>query len=168
MNSTLQFYGYHVWSNDRIFSHLKELPKDIYTQEIQSVFPSISDVIVHIFLTDVTWFGVISGNSFEEIVENVSKMREKTNGKSMEEMEKMYSQLTEKYHAFFTAQEDLNRPMSVEHPQFGKLNTQLSELVQHVVNHGTYHRGNITAMLRQLGHKGASTDYVFYLYEQRQ
>ncbi|MFJ5762086.1 DinB family protein [Neobacillus sp. NPDC093182] len=168
MNSTLQFYGYHTWSNNRIFSHLKELPNDIYTQEIQSVFPSISDVIVHIFLTDVTWFGVISGDSFEEITENVTEMREKTNGKSMEEMEKMYTQLTKKYHAFFAAHEDLNCPMSVEHPHFGKLNTHLSELVQHVVNHGTYHRGNITAMLRQLGHKGASTDYVFYLYEQRQ
>ncbi|MEH7531611.1 DinB family protein, partial [Priestia megaterium] len=32
-------------------------------------------------------------------------------------------------------------------------------------NHGTYHRGNITAMLRQLGHPGVMTDYVLYLYE---
>nr|WP_263327046.1 DinB family protein [Neobacillus sp. Marseille-Q6967] len=168
MNSTLQIYGYHTWSNDRIFSHLKKLPNDIYTQEIQSVFPSISDVIVHIFLTDVTWFGVITGDSFEEIMENVTEMRKKTYGKSIEEMEKMYSELKKKYHSFFRTQGDSNHPMSVEHPHFGKLNTQLSELVQHVVNHGTYHRGNITAMLRQLGHKGASTDYVFYLYEQRQ
>jgi uncharacterized damage-inducible protein DinB len=38
--------------------------------------------------------------------------------------------------------------------------------MQHVVNHGTYHRGNITAMLRQLGSKGISTDFIFYLYEQ--
>jgi len=53
------------------------------------------------------------------------------------EKEKMYTQLTEKYQAFFTAQEDSDRPMSVEHPQFGKLNTQLSEIVQHVVDRGT-------------------------------
>ncbi len=55
--------------------------------------------------------------------------------------------------------------MRSEHPNFGRLETQLSELVQHVVNHGTYHRGNFTTMLRQLGHQGASTDYIFYLYE---
>ncbi|MFC0332820.1 DinB family protein [Paenibacillus sepulcri] len=29
-----------------------------------------------------------------------------------------------------------------------------------LVNHGTYHRGNITAILRQLGHPGTPTDYV--------
>ncbi|MEK3724277.1 DinB family protein [Paenibacillus sp. FSL H8-0034] len=51
--------------------------------------------------------------------------------------------------------------MSILHD---KLNVPLVELVQHVVNHGTYHRGNITAMLRQLGHKGVPTDYIFYLY----
>ncbi|WP_313897918.1 DinB family protein [Brevibacillus sp. FSL L8-0520] len=37
--------------------------------------------------------------------------------------------------------------------------------MQHVVNHGTYHRGNIAAMLRQQGYAGVPTDYVFYLYE---
>lgn len=34
-----------------------------------------------------------------------------------------------------------------------------------IVNHGTYHRGNLTVMLRQLGRSGVSTDYIFYLYE---
>ena len=36
--------------------------------------------------------------------------------------------------------------------------------LQHVVNHGTYHRGQITTMLRQLGATPVSTDLSrFYL-----
>jgi len=55
--------------------------------------------------------------------------------------------------------------MSIEHPKYGRLNTRFSEIVHHVVNHGTYHRGNIAAMLRQLGYSSIPTDFVFYLYE---
>jgi uncharacterized damage-inducible protein DinB len=44
------------------------------------------------------------------------------------------------------------------------MKTSVSELVPHVVNHGTYHRGNITAMLRQMGYASVSTDYGIYLY----
>ena len=36
----------------------------------------------------------------------------------------------------------------------------LWQLVQHVANHSTYHRGQVVGMLRQLGVKGVSTDLV--------
>lgn len=53
------------------------------------------------------------------------------------------------------------------HPKLGRLDTHFSELVQHVVNHGTYHRGNLTAMIRQQGYSSVSKDYVFYLSDNR-
>lgn len=55
-----------------------------------------------------------------------------------------------------------------EHPKYGSLNTRFSEILQHVVNHGTYHRGNVTAMLRQQGYAGFPTDYLFYLLNQQE
>lgn len=33
----------------------------------------------------------------------------------------------------------------------------------HVANHGTYHRGQIATLLRQLGRKAASTDYLRWI-----
>ena len=41
------------------------------------------------------------------------------------------------------------------------------QIVMHVVNHGTLHRGQIVGMLRQLGAKPPATDIVFYYYEQK-
>ena len=40
------------------------------------------------------------------------------------------------------------------------------QIVMHVVNHATLHRGQIFGMLRQLGVKPPTTDIVFYYYEQ--
>lgn len=38
----LQLFEYNRWANQQIFNRLKELPKDVYRQKIQSVFPSIA------------------------------------------------------------------------------------------------------------------------------
>jgi uncharacterized damage-inducible protein DinB len=40
------------------------------------------------------------------------------------------------------------------------------QIVMHVVNHATLHRGQIVGMLRQLGVQPPATDIVFYYYEQ--
>ena len=80
-------------------------------------------------------------------------------------MEVLYAELAERYIAFFNSQADMDMPIVTEHPTFGRLDTHLSELVQHVVNHGTYHRGNLTAMIRQQGYPSVMTDYIMYLYD---
>lgn len=161
----LQLYNYHLWANQRVFETLKKLPQDIYHKEIQSVFSSISEVLVHIYIADTIWLGVMSGDSFDEIEMTRNQLREKTKGKSLQEIETMFVHLSREFKEFFDRQVNLDQAVFPEHPNFGRLETNLFELVQHVVNHGTYHRGNVTAMLRQLGHPSVMTDYVLYLFE---
>jgi len=43
----------------------------------------------------------------------------------------------------------------------------LEELVQHSLNHATYHRGQVALLLRQLGQVPPSTDYHDFLAEAR-
>lgn len=161
----LELYDYHVWANKKFFQRLKELPRDIYDQEIQSVFSSISKALVHIYMADTVWLGVMQENSMEEIQDSIAIAQDKTKDKSLEEMEKLFQSLSEEYQKLLNNVSDLDKEISPVHPKFGRLDTQFSELVQHVVNHGTYHRGNLTAMIRQQGYSSVSNDYVFYLYD---
>ncbi|MGG0188463.1 DinB family protein [Bacillus rhizoplanae] len=160
----LQTYDYHVWANKRLFEHLKTLPTDVWSTEVQSVFPSISQTFVHMYITDTIWLHTLSDKTFDEVKASAIQLSEKIKGTSMEEMEQLFLNSSEDYQAFFAHQENLDKTVSPKHPQFGQLETNIFELIQHVVNHGTYHRGNITAMLRQLGYTGTPTDYIFYLY----
>jgi uncharacterized damage-inducible protein DinB len=159
-----QFY-YHQWANNRFFDHLTTLPDEVYNNEIQSVFSSVSEVIIHIYQVDALWLSVMSGDSFEETMTKIEQIQKRSADKSLDQMQQLYAELAEQYRTFFNKLGDLDCIISIEHPQYGKLETAVSELVQHVVNHGTYHRGNITAMLRQQGHSGVASDYIFYLYE---
>lgn len=162
---SLKLYDYHVWANPKIFDRLKELSKGIYEKEIQSVFPSISKVMAHIYVSDNIWLDFISGEKFDEVYASADQLREQMETKRIEEVETMFFDLSDRYKAFLDRQEDMETALVLETSFAGRLETRLSDLVQHVVNHGTYHRGNITAMLRQLGHPGVMTDYVLYLYE---
>jgi len=165
MQDALKFYHYHIWANQRVFDHLQKLPEGVDQQKVESVFPTISDVLAHMHNVDTMWFSVIRGDSFEKTLDLVKQLRRDNQAKSLSELKDCFEGIQARCLSFFEVQEDLNRIVTVEHPAFGKLTTSLSELIHHVANHGTYHRGNITAMLRQLGHEGVPTDYVIYLFE---
>ncbi|MGW9527663.1 DinB family protein [Paenibacillus terrae] len=160
----LQFYDFNVWANEQIFKRLKELPKDAYRQEIQSVFSSLSNVLAHVYLSDLGWIEVFSGKSMKHALTLAEQLKEQTESKGLEEMETMFLELSERFKSFLNQQENINKPLVIQNPSSGIMKTRVSEIVPHIVNHGTYHRGNITAMLRQMGYASVSTDYGLFLY----
>lgn len=164
MNKTLQLYEYHKWASRRVFTHIKELPEVVYGRKIKSVFSSVQEVLVHIYHVDGMWLSVMSRDSIQETKKVIERLEKKTKNQNPESMERLYQELYAEYQSFFDEQEDLDKLITIEHPNYGKIETPVSDLIKHVVNHGTYHRGNITAMLRQQGHPGVPTDYIFYLH----
>lgn len=160
----LKMYNYHVWANGVIIDRLKELPKEIYHKEIQSGFSSVSKVLSHIYLTDYAWFDIISGKSMNEAMAFMNQLREQVETKSIEEMEKIFLDLSERNKALLNSQEDIEKLIVVDNPYAGLLETSISESVLHVVTHGSYHRGNIATMLRQMGHTSVMQDFGLYLY----
>lgn len=160
----LQLYDYNEWANTQIFNRLKELPKDVYRQEVQSVFSSISHVLAHVYLSDLGWIEVFSGKSMNDSLMLQEQLKEETVSKGIEEMEAIFLKLSDRYKLFLNKMENSDKPLVIENPNGDLMETSVFEQVPHVVNHGTYHRGNITAMLRQMGYVSIPTDYGLYLY----
>ncbi len=161
----IQQYHYHKWANNRVFEHLKELPAEIYNQEIKSVFSSLQEVLIHMYQADGMWLSVMSGDDFSQTMKILKQQKEKSAGQPLEQMNRLYKEMNQSYEAFLHEHDDLDKPMKIQHPKYGELETPVTEMVKHIVNHGTYHRGNIAAMVRQQGHAGVSTDYIFFLYD---
>lgn len=159
----LEMYNYHAWANGVIIDRLNELPEHIYHKEIQSGFSSVSKVLSHIYLTDYAWFDIISGISMDEAMASSSELKEEVEKKSIEEMKKTFMDLYERNKALLSTV-DMEKIMVVDNPYAGSLETTISESVLHVVTHGSYHRGNIATMLRQMGHTSVMQDFGLYLY----
>lgn len=152
MNNHSLSIAYHKWATLKVVGHIQTLPKEIHKQEIISVFPSLFDTLLHMIEVDELWLSRIKNREISIIENNTIE------------------QLFENYVALLKEYEQLG------HDVFDQLVTYKSsegiahentcyEIIQHVVSHGTYHRGNISAMLRQLGNKTVSTDYIYFLRE---
>lgn len=164
MNKTIQLLEFNVWANDKVFEHLKTLPPEIYRKEVQSVFPSVSAVLIHMYQVDHVWLKAMKGEEFYDIVATLGQLTDELNAASLDEMEIRFKELSSLYASFIGGLKDTASKTTINHPHFGTLQTNYADLIQHVVNHGTYHRGHVSAILNQQGHKGASIDYIFYLY----
>jgi uncharacterized damage-inducible protein DinB len=149
---------YNNWANGRVCMHLKSLPDGLIYQQVQSVFPSVFDTLVHMYIVDTGWFEVLTTPDYQPSKERIDKLVETTKGCSLEEVETLLADIQAKFLAFVETH-DMNNTVF-----YWGMNFRYGDIVQNVVNHGTYHRGNITAMLRQLGHTGIQQDYSLYLY----
>jgi len=57
---------------------------------------------------------------------------------------------------------DLEKVISYTNSHGMDLENKVKEILFHLVNHATYHRGQLMAELREAGLDAVSTDYIFY------
>ncbi|MCT1401098.1 DinB family protein [Paenibacillus sp. p3-SID867] len=162
-----KLYDYHVWANDRLFAHLELLPKEAFHAEVTSVFPSVSQTFAHMYVSERLYMSVLAEVPNEDIFEKFPSWREEVRGQTVDQMQGLFASVTEQFRDLLRRMPDSDKAMTLEHPSYGRFNTNFSDILCHVVNHGTYHRGNVTAMLRQQGYAGVPTDHMFYLMELR-
>ncbi len=163
----LQQFEYHAWANRKVCEHLEGLTEEVYRKEVQSVFPTIYDTMVHIYVIDRGWLEFFESSGvtdtspeyYEQLKNKVDAIVAETRGKHIEELSLMQDELAGQFRKFIEGHENLEAYFPS-----GGFQARGVDFLQHMVNHGTYHRGNITAMLRQLGYPGTPTDYGYYLY----
>jgi uncharacterized damage-inducible protein DinB len=150
-----QLLHYDFWSNQEIITHLKTLPHELFIKEMDSVFPTISQTIGHINSVNQVWLTRMQGGSPTSIdVQNIS---------SIDDAEKVLVQMRQSFDLFLRNEKDISRNIFYKNTKGTVFQQTIFEIIQHLVNHGTYHRGNIAAMIRQSGYQGTSTDYITFL-----
>jgi uncharacterized damage-inducible protein DinB len=149
-------FTYHVWATKKLLVHLKSLPREVFRKEIQSVFPSVERTLFHLYEVDALWFSRLKGE--HALVDK--KMFE-----TVEECEMDFSDLHNEILKWLGDMSDELVSVSYTTSKGEAFENTREEILKHLVNHGTYHRGNIAAMLWQLGERGVPMDYIYYLRE---
>lgn len=165
MNHPEQMYNYHAWANQTILGRIKELPSSVLSQEVNSSFPTIAHALSHIYAVDKMWYEVLNGTGMPEALQACILLNGEIHG-SVDEYIKRFTDLSAQYSEWLRGQADLEQTILLDNPFAGVRKTSLSDIVIHVVNHGTYHRGNVSTMLRQLGHASIMNDYFLYWYQE--
>jgi len=162
MNQSMKLHEYNSWANTTVFEHLKTLPEGLWRQQVTSVFPSVFDTLAHIYIIDKGWLSILqkeyASDDYAIIKSRVEDLNSLIADDSIDELAARYKTLSDGLRSFIETSDRNTEAI------FASVRMSYADVIQHVVNHGTYHRGNISAMLHQLGHKGVPTDYGLYLY----
>lgn len=154
-----QLCAYNRWANDRMATYLLAAGESIADEEQHSSFPTIRKTLYHLWDAQVIWFKRLTGETVNTwpshhfsgtMAEALAALRENDEAfvRFAENLSENDGQKTIEYHA-------------MDGSAF--FNT-LEEIIMHVMNHGTYHRGQLITMLRNQGFTAVgSTDMIrFY------
>jgi len=153
-------YEFNAWANRRVMSAAETLTAEQFTKELGSSFGSVRDTLAHIFGVEWVWLERLQGRSPSGIPD----------AKEFSDVELLRSRWTEQEarllaYARKITQDELDEVMAYKTLSFGPSRNARWQMLQHVVNHGTYHRGQVVSMLRQLGAKGVGTDLITFYRE---
>jgi len=153
-------FAYDAWANRRSLEACASLTPEQFMQNLGSSFPSIRDTLAHIVGAQFVWLerlhgrvpaGLLPPADFPDLASLTARSSDLQQGLS-----DYVSQLSAQDLAGNFEYRDLK---GREHSNL------LWQTLQHLANHGTYHRGQITTLLRQLGAKPVSTDLIAFYRE---
>jgi uncharacterized damage-inducible protein DinB len=147
---------YNTWANRRLVEQAIQFSNDQFTKELGGSFPSLRLTFLHLLETDWLWMHRWKGIPLVEIPKDWST----TNARSITAIwTPIQDQMEETAQALPTTP---NKELVFTTRKGDTYRMPFSDLVMHVTNHGTYHRGQIVNMIRQLGAKPVSTDYFIF------
>jgi uncharacterized damage-inducible protein DinB len=153
-------YDYNAWANRREMDAAAALSNEQFTRQMGSSFSSVRDTLAHIYGAEWVWLERFQGRSPASLPD----VAEFADLASLREAWREHEMRLLKFVGGLQ-QEDLNRVMEYKTLKFGTYSNPLWQSMQHLVNHGTYHRGQVTTMLRQLGAQPILTDLMHFYRE---
>lgn len=153
-----QYAMYHHWANQKLFEVILSLPEEKQQEVVTSSFPSVHKTLLHMWDAESAWWQRLKLN------ERITVPSENFQGSTADIIQGLLHQdkLWEEWisQASDRMLEHVFQYKSFKNEQFKQ---PIFQMVLHVLNHGTYHRGQLVTMLRQLGiTKIPQTDFVVW------
>ena len=137
---------YHYWARDRLLDAVATLTPEQYTRDLGSSFKSIRETVTHLYAAEWAWYerwhgrpptALLPADQFPDFAA----------------LRSTWADHETKMRAFVAAlgEQGPNRVIEYKLLSGHSGASPVWQMLQHVVNHASYHRGQVTTMLRQMG-----------------
>lgn len=150
-------YEYNAWANQRVLEACGALSDEQFTRDLGSSFRSVRDTLVHIFGAEWIWLERWHGRS-------PTALPPATEFSTLGGIRVRWAEVERDLMDFVAGLSvaDLDRVIEYRNTRGNRFAYPLRSMLQHLVNHGTYHRGQVATLLRQLGAQPRPTDLLRY------
>jgi uncharacterized damage-inducible protein DinB len=152
-----QYAAYNVWANTILLQRVSELPEEKIMRKITSSFPSLYKTVAHMWFAEEAWWQRVT------VVENAVLQSKNFTG-NFNELCSQLAKQSQQWKSWVLSADDnkLNHLFNYtrnNEPQQMKVH----DMLLHLFNHATYHRGQLVTLLRQLGEDNIpSSDFSAY------
>ena len=152
--------AYSRWATMRLLEACRDVPDEQLRQDVGCSFGSVLGTLEHIFWGDRLWLSRLEGSPQTTLNEPGERY-------TVVELEPFWSAVLERFERLAASAdpEAICRHRNLAGVMY---DVPVGQLILHVVNHATYHRGQVVIMLRQLGRTPPSTDLIVYYRERLQ
>ncbi|MDP1675304.1 MAG: DinB family protein [Bacteroidota bacterium] len=155
-------FEFNSWANARTIQALDSLSEEQLYMDLKNSFGSIHGTLVHLCGAEDIWLQRLNGANPGIFMKNENfptYSSVKTKWKNVEEG-------WQNYLVTLTDQE-LTRTLIFNIQRGDEVTQKVWQSLQHLVNHSTYHRGQITTMIRQSGGTPIGTDLIVFYRQQK-
>jgi uncharacterized damage-inducible protein DinB len=153
-------YDYNSWANHRTLDACAQLTEDQFTRDMGSSFRSVRDTLVHVMLVEWLWLERWHGRS-------PNSFPPTSDFPTLDSVRARWAEIDTDLRDYIASltPEEVQRVVHHKTTAGVPYSHPLWQMLQHLANHGTYHRGQITTLLRQLGAKATGTDLITFYRE---
>jgi uncharacterized damage-inducible protein DinB len=153
----VQLYDYNRWANQRSLAAASRLSHNQLFKDLGHSWGSVQAVLVHMMGAELIWLRRWQGISMNALLDP-SEFPE------LDVLQGRWAEIDQELRAFVASQtaESLQREVHYRNTKGRAFSAQLWQLLAHLANHGTHHRGELAAMFTVLDAPHAEED--FYLY----
>lgn len=152
----LTHFDYTLWASSKLLDAAGRLSEEELTRDLNVSHTSLLGTLQHIYYADRIWLARLEGR--------VGQFADPEPGPNVAALKEHWPVVIKGLRDFV---ELAPEGLFDEELHFKRLNGDQQHMehwkvLLHIVNHATLHRGQVMAMLRQLGHVPPGTDYLFY------
>ena len=151
-------YEYNRWANARLLDAASKLTPEQFSRDLQSSHRSVRDTLAHILAAEWIWLERWKGVSPNALLSP-------SEFPTVESLETRWAVVEGDYTEFLSGVTDgsLATVIAYTNTRGEEWAYPLGRMLQHVMNHSSYHRGQVTTMLRQLGAQVNPVDLLVFM-----
>jgi uncharacterized damage-inducible protein DinB len=154
MINALHHVRYNRWATARTMESVRPLPPELLHRNLYGSYGSVRGALLHIYQADCVWWARLHGR----LTGSLSEFQPPD---SIDAWEQQWLALLDHY-LDWAQSADWNQVIAYKDSKGTPYQSPVWQVLLHLTNHDTYHRGQVANMLRQLGHAPLGTDLILY------
>jgi uncharacterized damage-inducible protein DinB len=157
----VSLFAYNRWADRRVLGACRKLTAEQYVAEPVPGWSSVRSSIVHIAVVTEGWLSGFEGVSGQDVLTEADLPTVDDAERLLDRGNQLFSyNLVPKLTPLWLA-----TPQTIR-SRFGCDDAPPWIVLRHIVNHSTYHRGQVASKLKRLGVEQPATDFVDWAFEQ--